>query len=357
MPRRPFGKRRRVGRHLIPDRYKERCYQMGSGVGVVVQRLRARRGELIEAIFAGVRDVAFGSVGAQDAEYVAGLRAAVVASVDYVLEGIERECSPEQRRVEQVRGLLDGGEPERAELDYDMDAWHLGVIAVGAGAARAVLVLGAGVDRRLLSVAQGEQSVWAWLGGRERFVVADVERLVGMGSHRSASVVLALGEPARGLEGWRLTHRQAQAALVVALRRNGIPRNGIPPAQGVMLTRYGDVALLASALKDELLGRALIDVYLAPLRDARDGGAVLRQTLRAYLAAERSVSSTAAALGVARKTVAGRLRTIEERLGRTLRPCPAELEVALELDELAAAPLEPAGPPQPPGAPEISSDG
>jgi hypothetical protein len=38
---------------------------------------------------------------------------------------------------------------------------------------------------------------------------------------------------------------------------------------------------------------------------------------------------------VARKTVASRLRTIEERLGRTLHPCPAELEVALLLDELA----------------------
>ena len=85
-----------------------------------------------------------------------------------------------------------------------------------------------------------------------------------------------------------------------------------------------------------MLAGALLDVYIAPLEDVRGGGAVLRETLRAYLAAERSVSSAAAALGVDRKTVESRLRTIEKRLGRSLHPCPAELEVALELDELAA---------------------
>ncbi|MCL2770562.1 MAG: helix-turn-helix domain-containing protein, partial [Solirubrobacterales bacterium] len=56
----------------------------------------------------------------------------------------------------------------------------------------------------------------------------------------------------------------------------------------------------------------------------------------AYLAAERNISSAAAALGVARSTVEARLSTIERRLGRSLHPCPAELEVALALGELQA---------------------
>ena len=327
---------------------------MGSGVGVVVRQLRARLGEIESAIFTGVRDVAFGPVGAQDAEYVAGLRAAVVASVDYVLEEIERgegrvgpipgaACeqarraarvgvgletvlrryvvghtlleafvveevdrgefppgerrvlqgvlraqasvlnrllaavtveygnelrragrSPERRRVELVCGLLDGGALERPELDYDLDGWHLGMIATGTGVARAVRELAAGVDRRLLSVEQGERSVWAWLGGSERLAFADVERVLagmdGIEAHPPVGVMLALGEPAREIEGWRLTHRQAQAALLVALRRRTRP--------GV-LTRYGDVALLANALNDEALARALIDIYIAPLEDSR----------------------------------------------------------------------------------------
>jgi hypothetical protein len=35
-----------------------------------------------------------------------------------------------------------------------------------------------------------------------------------------------------------------------------------------------------------------------------------------------------------RKTVESRLRTVEERLGRTLHPCSAELELVLLLEEL-----------------------
>ena len=77
--------------------------------------------------------------------------------------------SPERRRAERVRSLLDGEPVESAALDYELEGWHLGVIATGAGAARVVREA-VGVDRRLLSVAQGERSVWAWLGGRERFV-------------------------------------------------------------------------------------------------------------------------------------------------------------------------------------------
>jgi len=414
----------------------------------VVARLRARREELVQAIFTRIRAGALAGSGDDDAEYVEGLRATVVAAVDYVLEGIERGeddgspptpipavaseqarraarigvpletvlrrylvghtlferfvmdeaanseengipptprealqgalraqaavldrlleriageygdelarmgRSPEQRRAEQVRGLLAGGAVEghaidRAGLDYELeDRWHLGVIAVGEGAAHAVRGLAVSADRRLLSVAQGERTVWAWLGGRERFAVGEIERVVsGMVADDSGvasgdggmiagdGVVIALGEPSRGFAGWRLTHQQAQAALVVALRR----RKSWGGVEGVKVTRYADVALLASALKDELLARALLDVYIAPLEDSRGGGPVLLQTLRAYLASERNASSAAASLGVARNTVDNRLRTIEDQLGRPLHPCPAELEVALQLQELDAS--------------------
>jgi len=184
---------------------------------------------------------------------------------------------------------------------------------------------------------------------QERFGVEGVERITDLGPHpptpptnglesqppENAScpegVVLAFGEPAWGIEGWRSTHRQAQTALAVALRR----RDRIPPTR---VTRYADVALLAAALKDEALARALVGIYIAPLEDSRGGGPVLCETLRVYLACERNVSSAAAALKVARKTVDTRLRTIEKRLGRTLHPCPAELEVALALDELTPVP-------------------
>jgi AcrR family transcriptional regulator len=411
----------------------------------VVRRLRARREELVGALFARVRAGALASSGDDDAEYVSGLRAAVYATVEYVLTGIERGVgwegsipvvaaeqarraarvgvpletvlrrylaghtlferfvmdeaargeengipptpreavqgalraqaavldrlleriageygdelqrmrrSPEQRRCERVRRLLEGaavedGAVDEAGLDYELEGrWHLGVIATGTGAAQAVRGLAVKGDRQLLSVERGERSVWAWLGGRERFAVWEVERVIGTGSHPPSDgvephgmeshppgVVLAIGEPARGVEGWRLTHQQARAALVVALRRRG-------PGGGAV-TRYADVALLASALKDEGLSRALIEVYIAPLEDRRGGDRMLLQTLRAYFAAERNVSSAAAALGIARNTLESRLRTIEVKLGRTLHPCPPELEVALRLDEITPSAPQP----------------
>jgi hypothetical protein len=266
---------------------------------------------------------------------------AQAALLDQLVIGVTREHvaelqlaggSREHRLLERVRLLLAGedrdGDVEPGVLgrdfDYDLDGEHLGVLAEGPDAARGVRELAARLDRRLLSVPCGERSVWAWLGGRQRLPPEELERVLAIGAVAPTGVVLALGEPGRGIEGWRLTHRQAQATLQVATRR--------PEPGGV--TRYGDVALLAAALADEMLARSLTEVYIAPLEDARGGGSALLQTLHAYVGAGRSASSAAAALGVVRNTVDNRLRTVEERLGRTLHPWPAELEIALRLNAL-----------------------
>jgi len=56
----------------------------------VVGRLRARRAEIDEAIFARVSDRWFDRTGSEDPEYVTGLQAAGAAALDYVLTGVER---------------------------------------------------------------------------------------------------------------------------------------------------------------------------------------------------------------------------------------------------------------------------
>ena len=133
---------------------------------------------------------------------------------------------------------------------------------------------------------------------------------------------LALGEPAHGLAGWRLTHRQAQAVLPVA-KRTGSGR-----------VQYADAALLASVIQDDLLIGSLQERYLAPLESERDGGATMRATLRAFFASDRNVSSAAALLGVKRQTVTNRLRTVEEKIGRPVTSSGAEIEAALRLHDL-----------------------
>ena len=235
----------------------------------------------------------------------------------------KRICASDERRLsEQVRVLLAGEDQEVPELDYELQALHVGVIARGSTAQAALEKLAQALGARLLSVPRTEGTVWGWLGGISGLQVAQIERAL-QSTELRGEVSLAVGEPAGGLQGWRTTHRQAQAAALVALRR---PRR---------FTRYADVALLAAALSDQTLASVLTETYLTPLDGAR-GAKTLRDTLRAYLAAERNISSAAAALGVARSTVEARLSTIERRLGRSLHPCPAELEVALALGELQA---------------------
>jgi GGDEF-like domain/PucR C-terminal helix-turn-helix domain len=245
----------------------------------------------------------------------------IVAEVseEHAREAAAHPRTGESRRAERVERLLAGELVDVAELPYDFDAHHVGLIASEARAADALRDLARDFDRRLLAVRR-EGRVWAWLGGREEI---DVEEL----RNRAATVMpprasVAIGEPARGLAGWRLTHQQARAALPIALR-------GSEPT-----VRYADVALLAAVLQDDLLATSLRELYLAPLRLERDGGEVLRETMRAYFAAQGNTSSAATALGVRRQTVTSRLRVIEETLGRDLSACAAEMEAALWLENM-----------------------
>lgn len=177
------------------------------------------------------------------------------------------------------------------------------------------------VDRALLLASPSEDLCWAWLGGMRPFHPEDVEQLLELAAETEEAVI-AFGEPAQGLAGWRLTHRQAASALPVARRS---PRR---------VSRYSEVSLIASALHDELLGRSLRQLFLEPLGQERDEGRVAKRTLRAYFEASRNVSSTAAALGVTRRTVSNRLAAIEHRVGRPLSRFSAEIETAIRLEEL-----------------------
>jgi len=232
-----------------------------------------------------------------------------------------------QRRAQLVQMLLAGELIETAELGYELEAWHLAAIASGPGCEETLRALAACLDRRLLLVGADEDAAWAWLGGRRAIPVTEVAELAA--STLPPEVFLAFGEVGEGLEGWRTSHRQAKAAFSVAQRRDS------------RIASHGEVALLASVLGDELLSSSLKDAYLAPLARERDGGAALRETLRAYFAAKGNVTSAAAALGVARQTVTLRLRSAEEKIGKPVESCAVELDIALRLNELTDSPVPP----------------
>jgi PucR C-terminal helix-turn-helix domain/GGDEF-like domain len=408
-----MARRERKPARLLEDPGRDVTSLQGARAGLA-ERLKARRSEIAEAVFARFRDIGFDPADGEDGEYVAGAHAAIREAVDYGLGAIERgeewfgsippatvaqarraarngvkldkvllrnnaghtvledfvvqevdlahqgavlrgvfgtlgamldhftallaheyqrevertARSPELRRTELVQRLLAGAPVDTEALRYELDAVHVGLIAVGAKAKESVRALAGGLGRELLSVSPDEDTVWAWLGGRRALEVADIERVLM--AREPTAVSLAVGGPGSGIDGWRLTHRQAEAAMLVAQRR---PQT---------LTRYADVSLLAAVLRDSELASSLVEVHLSPLDGHRDSAAS-RETLRAYFAAGCNAATAAAALRVDRHTVERRLHTIETRLGCQLQSCRAELEVALSLEELGEPPRLPDG--------------
>jgi hypothetical protein len=245
-------------------------------------------------------------------------RIVATVSEEYERQGRTEQPSAERRRCTLLQRLL-GGEPiDTSAFDYRFDLHHVALLGAGEAASQAIVRFCQGLDRRLLLVEPDAQLAWAWIGGRRRFACEELDLIATY--PWPTGCAFACGEPGQGLAGWRLSHRQATAALPVASRE----RNS--------LVRYSDVALIASAMQDDLLITSLRHAYLAPLEAERDGGAASKATLRAYFAAATNVSSAAAALGLNRRTVASRLAAIEKRLGHSLVAIATELEIALRLD-------------------------
>lgn len=235
----------------------------------------------------------------------------------YTEEAQRRPQSALQRRAERIERLLAGEPLGTSGLGYDFAGWNLGVIVAGSEAEETIRSIAEGLDCRLLFLVH-EPASGAWLGTRNRL---DSAELLERTAPHTSGRMIAIGEPAKGLAGWRLTHRQAAAALPVAKRR------------GRGAVRYADVALLAAALQDDLLTSSLYQLYLRPLEEERDSAA-LCETLRAYLAAGGSLSSAAIKLGVSRRTVANRLHRVEDRIGHPLHTRLADVETALRLERL-----------------------
>ncbi len=140
-------------------------------------------------------------------------------------------------------------------------------------------------------------------------------------------VRIAIGEPARGITGFRESHLEAIEAQRIA-RLAGRPVGSV--------TRYDSVALRAIATKDVDQTRVFVRRELGRLGAMDDTTRRLAATLRAYLDENCSRGRTAKRLHLHENTVAYRIRQAEELLGRSLDRHTLELRVALTLAELVA---------------------
>ena len=229
----------------------------------------------------------------------------------------------EDRRLATVQRLLAGERLDASLLDYNMTSSHAGFVVVGSELDTLFTNLRSHGQSRLLFVRVGPDTLWGWFGGRRQALDHDLELLSSQ--EWPGGTAVACGEPAEELGGWRLTHRQSIAALPIAV------------VERAPVVHYRDVALLATALQNDLLSSSLRQTYLEPLAQGRDGGKAARDTLRAYLLSKHQVSSAAALLGVNRATVRNRLEAIEELLGSSLGCVWSELDLALKLEAFEQA--------------------
>jgi hypothetical protein len=248
-------------------------------------------------------------------------RLVAIATEEYEREARARPASHEARRVERARRLLAGELVDPSILEYDLSAQHLGLLACSAGARPLIRRLAAELGCRSLILSPSPEELWAWLGSAREPAAAMTVR-AWLSSEGDPGQPIGMGELKAGPAGWRLTHEQARDAAWVAQKK------AAPVAE------YAEAALLASVGRDTVLATSLRERYLLPLADERDGGQVLRATLRSYFRAGGNSSAAAAALGVSRQTVANRVQTVEKRLDQPLEQCADALQAALSLEEL-----------------------
>jgi PucR C-terminal helix-turn-helix domain len=254
---------------------------------------------------------------------VTTLAASAAAALALVARAVSQEHSaakaktgtPAQTHAAQLTRLLNE-EPVRAtDLEYDFSATHIGVIGEGSDVMNGLRRLATAVDGRLLTGHPEGSEIWAWIGMRQPLPRDELVRATRV-CWPSGSLI-GLGELGKGVAGWRRTHFQARVAFAQVGQLAARP------------THYADVAVIHSIIQDDLLCSSLFHLYLAPLEAERDKGITLRETLRAYFAASRSIVSAASSLGVSRQTVASRLRQIEGLIGCSIPGCATELELAL----------------------------
>jgi DNA-binding PucR family transcriptional regulator len=225
--------------------------------------------------------------------------------------------------LELVREVLAGFRTDfPAALEYELDDEHVAIIAWGERIEYNLLRLTGRVERRVLLLQISDDSWWGWVAHPGGIGTATLRALRGFAP--TGACRLAIGSPGEGVQGFCRSHRQAGEAHSVALRTERA------------VTAYADVALEALGLRDERAAREFVAEQLGALASGDGRESELRETLRRYFASAQNAASAAAALGVHEQTVARRIRTIEERLGRRVNDKRPELELALRLEELLA---------------------
>lgn len=244
-----------------------------------------------------------------------------------IVEAFEQESSlyalhgRERRKLATINALLAGQPVDTAELEYTFERSHLAARVWGGAPDHVAQAVRERVGGRPLVVAKPGGDGFLWIPWSARFgapaeVLGELEL--------DGETRVAFGAVGEGLEGFRLSHRQAGEAKAVA------------EALDMRQVWYDDVVLEALARHDLAAVRSFVLEELKPLGEALDPGNVLIETLRMYFAVGENAVTTARKLGVHSRTVAYRLRSVEAKIGAAGMH-REELAIAVRLAKLVAA--------------------
>ena len=168
---------------------------------------------------------------------------------------------------------------------------------------------------RPLVISSGARSAWCWTSRPSLFSAG------GDSFELPAAVRMTLGTCHSGVDGFRLAHLEAIAALAVAERRDA------------PVVRYEDVeiACLAAGILREDAQAAFVRRELGDLIGSDPATRRLRETLRTYLKQGGDTAATAELLTLHANTVRYRIRQSEQRLGHGINQRRGQLELALEM--------------------------
>jgi DNA-binding PucR family transcriptional regulator len=263
---------------------------------------------------------------------------------DALMEGLSAEYQGERERwvrgAEAVRretiNAILADEPVDTDaagriLGYDLRRHHLGLVLwaqptpddpqVLPRLERAAAATAARLETsRPLMLSVDGSTMWAWLG---RYGETSRDLIDSLAAAPNADgVSIAIGAPAHGLAGFRRTHRDAADTAKVALIGRRRPGSIIP---------FHMVELAAIFAGDPERTRRFVHERLGALAGNDDESHRLRATLMLYLEENGSRVATARRIGVHPNTVANRIRTCREILGRDVGQDQVPLLVALTL--------------------------
>ncbi|RZT84219.1 DNA-binding PucR family transcriptional regulator [Pseudonocardia sediminis] len=321
-----------------------RLAQRGVPISVMLRAYRLGQASFQQELIGAIADAS--ADGGEVAAAARDLASVTFSVIDAVSEEVvaayqtERDSWIRRRntaRLATVTALLSSRSAESGDdgsaLGYDLTTTHVGV----------VLWCGTDVDederlarleglvpevaaalrcnRPPLVVAPDASALWGWFPVPSPDGTAMQNRTDAVADVLVAGTWAALGDPAPGLAGFRLSHQQAAAAQRIAVAAD--------PDHRLRATTSADLGPLALLAADPGSAAPWVQSALGGLADDDEAAARLRETLWVYLSHGGSLAAAATELHLHKNTIVYRIRKAEQMRGRPLSDARIDVEVAL----------------------------